>query len=113
MTQERFFKEMECSKAFSKRVKDLGAEYPNHNYEILSQLATLLYPKLARAANGDFEDDFDLKTYAEDEPEFESPADELAHRAKIYSLEKQVDYEKATAIILEQDPDLAERYKMS
>ena len=112
--QEKFFKEGEFKEAFQEKIDALRAENPHHEYEILGQLAALLYPKLFQASMGQFDDDFDVKQYAEPEqPEFDSAADELAHRAKIYSLQKQVPYEKAAASVLSQDEDLAERYKMS
>jgi hypothetical protein len=111
--QERLYREREYGEAYQEKIKVLRAKHPNHNYEILNQLAALMYPKLFAASMGDFEDDFDLKEYAEDEPHFDSPADELAHRSKVYSLENGVDYERASAIILDSDSALAENYKMS
>ena len=44
--------------------------------------------------------------------EYTGASDELADRAKKYSVENKVDYEVAAKAILEQDSDLAERYKM-
>lgn len=112
--EERHFKEQEYNETFEGKIKEMRLKYPKHNYEILAQLAQLQYPHLFAAANGDFDDDFDVKQYIEpEEPEFENPADELAHRARVYSLEKDIPYEKASAIIMESDEDLAERYKMS
>ena len=111
--KERFYKTEEYSKEFEGRIKDLKKEYPDHTYDKLHQLAALLYPTLFDAANGEFEDGFDVKQYTEPErPEFDNAADELAHRAKIYSLRKQVPYGQAAEIIMEVDEDLAERYKM-
>lgn len=112
-SDERFFKENEFKNGFEEKIKELRHEYPSHNYETLNDLARMLYPRLFKASMGEFDDDFDVKQYTEPErPEFESASDELAHRAKIYSLRKQVPYEQAAGIIMEVDKDLAERYKM-
>ena len=60
----------------------------------------------------------DTKEYGEDgkpihkEKTYTGASDELADRAKKYSVENKVEYEVAAAAILEEDPDLAERYKM-
>ena len=111
--EERMNREMKFTEAFQEKVKGLGFKHPNSNHETLSQLAALLYPKLFAASVGDFSDDFILEEYTESEPEFDSPADELSHRAKVYSLENALDYETASGIILDSDPKLAEAYKMS
>lgn len=114
MNTERFYKENEFKNYFEEKITELRHQYPSHEHEILSQLAALLYPKLFAASVGDFEDDFDIKQYGEEpeQPEYESAAEELGRRAKIYSLRKGVDYLVAQAAILEVDPDLAERYKL-
>jgi hypothetical protein len=114
MTQEtRFFLEQEFSSEYEKKIDALKFKHPKKSREQLDQLAQTLYPKLFAASCGDFEDDFDLRTYTEDEPQFETPADELAHRARVYSLENDVDYETSASIIMGSDPELAEAYKMS
>lgn len=112
--EERFYREGEYKEAFQEKIDALRAENPHHEYEILNQLAALLYPRLFQASVGQFDDDFNVKEYSEPEqPEFETADEELAHRAKIYSLRKTVDYETAAGVILDVDKELAERYKMS
>jgi hypothetical protein len=114
MTQnERYFTQKEASEAYEDKLKSLKFKHPKMEREKLDQLGQLKYPKLFRAMTGDFDDSFNVKSYSEDEPVFETPADELAHRAKIYALENDLEYSEAAAIILDEDPDLAERYKMT
>jgi hypothetical protein len=111
--QERAYVEKEAGDEYAKRLKGLRFKHPKMDRDKLDQLGQLLYPKLFAATVGDFDENFDVRSYSEDEVTFESPADELGYRAKIYSLENDIDYEEAVTIILDEDTDLADRYKMS
>jgi len=56
--------------------------------------------------------DLDEKGVEKKSKEYASASDELADRAKKYSIEHKVNYDVAAKAILEQDPELANRYKL-
>jgi hypothetical protein len=111
--KERAYVEKEAGDEYAAKLKGLRFKHPKMDRDKLDELGQLLYPKLFAATVGDFDENFDVRSYSEDEKTFESPADELGYRAKIYSLENDIDYEEAVTIILDEDTDLADRYKMS